>query len=173
MSITAEPGRKASPYTDLRDWLQAVDALGELRHVEGASWEEDIGRIAEMLHHTEESPAVLFDAIPGYPGGTASSSTPSAGAGGSPSPSASIPNSARSSSSTPGRTAWDDSTPCPSGRSDPGPSSKTSWKARTSTCSGSPRPGGTPSTEDATSGPGWPTSPGIPTRAGSTSGRTG
>src|SRR5579875_940827 len=146
MSITAEPGRKASPYPDLRDWLQAVDALGELRHVEGASWEEDIGRIAEMLHHTEESPAVLFDAIPG---------------------------SARSSSSTPGRTAWDDSTPCPSGRSDPGPSSKTSWKARTSTCSGSPRPGGTPSTEDATSGPGWPTSPGIPTRAGSTSGRTG
>jgi 4-hydroxy-3-polyprenylbenzoate decarboxylase len=69
MSITAEPGRKASPYTDLRDWLQAVDALGELRHVEGASWEEDIGRIAEMLHHTEESPAVLFDAIPGYPRG--------------------------------------------------------------------------------------------------------
>jgi len=57
------------PYEDLRDWLQQVEAMGELRHVSGASWQEDIGRITEMLHHTEEAPAVLFDDIPGYPHG--------------------------------------------------------------------------------------------------------
>src|SRR5438445_12683252 len=56
-------------YTDLRDWIERVRDLGELRDVRGASWEEDIGRITEMLHHTDDSPAVLFDDIPGYPKG--------------------------------------------------------------------------------------------------------
>lgn len=69
MSTTIERSRRTGPYTDLRDWLRSIDAMGELRHVEGATWQEDIGRITEMLHHTEESPAVLFDAIPGYPKG--------------------------------------------------------------------------------------------------------
>ena len=69
MSVTVQRGRKTGPYSDLRDWLQAVEGMGELRRVNGASWEEDIGRITEMLHHTDESPAVLFDAVPGYPQG--------------------------------------------------------------------------------------------------------
>src|SRR5438309_11998767 len=69
MSIATRRGRETASYTDLRDWLRAVDEMGEVRYVKGASWEEDIGRISEMLHHTEESPAVLFDAIPGYPRG--------------------------------------------------------------------------------------------------------
>jgi UbiD family decarboxylase len=56
-------------HLDTRTWLQEVDALGELRRVDGASWQEDIGRVTEMLHHTDESPAVLFDNIPGYPAG--------------------------------------------------------------------------------------------------------
>ncbi|NIO70903.1 MAG: UbiD family decarboxylase [Anaerolineae bacterium] len=56
-------------YEDLRDWLTQVEALGELRHVKGASWQEDIGRIAEMLHHTDEAPAVMCDEIPDYPPG--------------------------------------------------------------------------------------------------------
>jgi UbiD family decarboxylase len=56
-------------WQDLRDWLRIVDELGELRHVEGASWEEDIGAVTEMLDHTPDSPAALFDAIPGYPRG--------------------------------------------------------------------------------------------------------
>ncbi|HET9000609.1 MAG TPA: UbiD family decarboxylase, partial [bacterium] len=69
MSTVVERGRRTGPYTDLRDWLRAVEGMGELRRVDGATWEEDIGRITEMLHHTDESPAVLFDAIPGYPRG--------------------------------------------------------------------------------------------------------
>ena len=33
--------------------------------VEGATWEQDIGMATEMLHHSEPSPAVVFDTIPG------------------------------------------------------------------------------------------------------------
>ena len=56
-------------HLDTREWLDRVDAMGELRRMDGASWQEDIGRVTEMLHHTDDSPAVLFDNIPGYPQG--------------------------------------------------------------------------------------------------------
>lgn len=56
-------------YKDLREWLEQVEKLGELHRVDGATWEEDIGRITEMLVHTDEAPACLFDNIPGYPKG--------------------------------------------------------------------------------------------------------
>ncbi len=42
---------------------------GDLRVLEGVDLEENIGRITEMLQHTEGAPAVLFDAIPGHPRG--------------------------------------------------------------------------------------------------------
>lgn len=58
--------RQGRPHQDLRDWLELADALGELRVLEGVGAEEDIGRITEMLQHTEGAPAVLFDRIPGY-----------------------------------------------------------------------------------------------------------
>jgi UbiD family decarboxylase len=53
-------------HEDLRDWLEMVDAIGELRVLEGVDAEENIGRITEMLHHTDGAPAVLFDRIPGF-----------------------------------------------------------------------------------------------------------
>jgi 4-hydroxy-3-polyprenylbenzoate decarboxylase len=53
-------------WSDLRDWLELVSDLGELKHVRGASSEEDIGAVTEMLDHAEESPCVLFDEIPNY-----------------------------------------------------------------------------------------------------------
>ncbi|MFQ5856505.1 MAG: UbiD family decarboxylase [Anaerolineae bacterium] len=56
-------------WRDLREWMDEVEALGELKVVEGATWQEDIGRVTEMLDHTEGSPAVVFDRIPGYPAG--------------------------------------------------------------------------------------------------------
>jgi 4-hydroxy-3-polyprenylbenzoate decarboxylase len=56
-------------YSDLRDWIDRVRALGEVRDVSGATWEEEIGRITEMFHHTDEAPVALFDDIPGYPHG--------------------------------------------------------------------------------------------------------
>src|SRR5579862_8486219 len=61
--------RAGRPHDDMRDWLQMVDAIGELRVLEGVDWQENIGRITEMLHHTDGAPAVLFDKIAGYPEG--------------------------------------------------------------------------------------------------------
>src|SRR5664279_4039348 len=52
-------------YRDLREWMEKADAAGNLRRVEGASWEADIGNITEMLHHSFPAPAVLFDKVPG------------------------------------------------------------------------------------------------------------
>src|SRR5437660_11786415 len=61
---------KAQPteprWRDLREWLDVVDSLGELKRVQGANSEEDIGAVTEMLDHTEESPCVLFDQIPNF-----------------------------------------------------------------------------------------------------------
>lgn len=59
-------GAPGKPASGLRLWLDEMDAIGELRVVEGVDAEASIGLVSEMLHHTEESPAVLFDAIPGY-----------------------------------------------------------------------------------------------------------
>lgn len=61
------PKNAGSP--DLRAWLRDVNEIGELRVIEGVDWEENIGRATEMLHHTDDSPAVIFDDIPGYPKG--------------------------------------------------------------------------------------------------------
>src|SRR5438874_10307117 len=56
-------------WRDTREWLECVDALGELRVIRGASWEQDIGAVTALLDHTEGSPCVLFDDVPGYPTG--------------------------------------------------------------------------------------------------------
>ncbi len=56
-------------YANLRGWLEEAERLGELRRVDGASWEEDIGLATELLQHDENAPAALFDKIPGYPDG--------------------------------------------------------------------------------------------------------
>ena len=45
-----ESNVKASiAYDDLRDWLSSAERLGEVRHVSGASWQEDIGLAAEAV----------------------------------------------------------------------------------------------------------------------------
>src|SRR5512142_296907 len=56
-------------FNDLREWLTQVDGMGELRCVSEASRDGDVGRVTEMLHHTDEAPAVIFDDIEGYPRG--------------------------------------------------------------------------------------------------------
>jgi 3-polyprenyl-4-hydroxybenzoate decarboxylase len=58
-------------YRGLRNWLDQIDKMGELREVDGAHWEVEMGAITHML--TEKSggtaPAILFDNVPGYPEG--------------------------------------------------------------------------------------------------------
>jgi 4-hydroxy-3-polyprenylbenzoate decarboxylase len=66
-----EPIQANQPrWNDLREWLELVEGIGELKHVRGANSEEDIGAITEMLDHNEDSPCALFDEItnfqPGY-----------------------------------------------------------------------------------------------------------
>ncbi len=56
-------------YDDLRGWIDEARALGQLRDIAGAHLDDDIGRITEMFHHTDDAPAGLFDDIPGFPSG--------------------------------------------------------------------------------------------------------
>ena len=53
------------PYTDLREWLEEAEKLGEVKFVQGASWERDIGMAAEVVLHDEKAPCVVFEDIPG------------------------------------------------------------------------------------------------------------
>jgi len=57
------------PYGDLREWIKEADKLKELRRVDGATWQEDIGLATELLQHDEKAPTALFDKIPGVPKG--------------------------------------------------------------------------------------------------------
>ena len=52
-------------YTDLREWIEHASKLGEVREVEGLSWERDIGACAEFVQKEEKSPCVVFTKIPG------------------------------------------------------------------------------------------------------------
>src|SRR5262245_22391787 len=56
-------------YDDLRGWLERAELLGEVRHVKGASWQEDIGLAAEAILRAEDGPCVVFDDVPGCPKG--------------------------------------------------------------------------------------------------------
>ena len=60
---------RMEPWADTREWLERVDAIGELRVVRGVDWQAGIAEVTEMLDHTDGSPAVLFDDVPGYPSG--------------------------------------------------------------------------------------------------------
>jgi 4-hydroxy-3-polyprenylbenzoate decarboxylase len=53
----------------LRSWLKQVEELGELRTIEGADWDLEIGGVADVVTERGSSPAVLFDSIKGYPAG--------------------------------------------------------------------------------------------------------
>jgi len=56
-------------YDDLREWLSHAEALGEVRTVRGASWQEEIGLAAEAILRAEDGPCVVFDEVPGCPKG--------------------------------------------------------------------------------------------------------
>jgi 4-hydroxy-3-polyprenylbenzoate decarboxylase len=54
---------------DLRNWIEAVAAAGELRTIEGAEPKEEIGGIVDLYQRKMGNPAVMFDAVPGFPKG--------------------------------------------------------------------------------------------------------
>jgi len=59
----------AAAITDLRDWLDVVEDLGELKTVRGAHWNLEIGALSEANYKQSKSPALLFDEIPDHPPG--------------------------------------------------------------------------------------------------------
>jgi hypothetical protein len=62
-------------YDDLREWLAAAERLGEVRHVKGASWQEDIGLAAEAILRAENGPAWCSTRCRAAPRASAFSST--------------------------------------------------------------------------------------------------
>ncbi|MBI4317977.1 MAG: UbiD family decarboxylase [Chloroflexi bacterium] len=52
-------------YDDLREFIQACDEIGELRKIDGADWNLEIGAITELISE-KRGPALLFDDVPGY-----------------------------------------------------------------------------------------------------------
>jgi UbiD family decarboxylase len=53
-------------FTDLRHYISTLEKLGQLKVIEGASCDLEIGAITEMATSQPNSPAVLFDSIQGY-----------------------------------------------------------------------------------------------------------
>jgi UbiD family decarboxylase len=51
---------------DLRHWLSAVEAIGELKTIKGAEPKEEIGGIVDLYQRKMGNPAVMFDEVPGF-----------------------------------------------------------------------------------------------------------
>jgi 4-hydroxy-3-polyprenylbenzoate decarboxylase len=66
MDGEAAGGSATLDYRDLREWLRAVDGMGELRELEQIDARDDIGAITDFIHHSPHSPALLFGKVPGY-----------------------------------------------------------------------------------------------------------
>ena len=56
-------------FDDLREFIEKAQAIGECRTLDGAHWDLEIGRIAELSLSVPDSPLLIFDNIPGYPKG--------------------------------------------------------------------------------------------------------
>lgn len=54
---------------DLRQFISKVKELGELREIEGADWDLEIGAMTYMAARSPNPPALLFDRIKDYPAG--------------------------------------------------------------------------------------------------------
>ena len=57
------------PVKDLREWIEKVEAMGELLRVNGAHWDLEIGALTDLYQQRPSSPALLFNEIPDYPEG--------------------------------------------------------------------------------------------------------
>jgi len=65
----AKKDQSSSYVGDLRDWLEKVDTVGELKSVVGADWNREIGAISQINYRNPANRALLFDEIKDYPAG--------------------------------------------------------------------------------------------------------
>jgi UbiD family decarboxylase len=56
------------PYQSLGDFIDAADAAGEVRYVEGADLDFDVGCLTELMGE-RNGPMLVFDKIPAFPAG--------------------------------------------------------------------------------------------------------
>jgi len=56
-------------FNGLRDWIEEIERIGELKRVGNADWNLEIGAIADLYQEKMGLPALLFDKIKGYPQG--------------------------------------------------------------------------------------------------------
>jgi len=56
-------------YRGLREFIELIDRLNALRRIEGAEARFEIGGITEVAAGRPDGPALLFDAIGGFPRG--------------------------------------------------------------------------------------------------------
>ena len=54
---------------DLRDWMTAVSAAGQLKTIKGAEPKEEIGGFVDIYQRKMGNPALMFEEVPGYPKG--------------------------------------------------------------------------------------------------------
>lgn len=62
----AGTAKTTAEINDLRDWLAATEAMGELQTVKGADWNLEIGAISQINYRLRPNKAQLFDEITGY-----------------------------------------------------------------------------------------------------------
>jgi UbiD family decarboxylase len=56
-------------YNDLREFIKVAEDLGQVKVIEGADWDLEIGVITELSQSKPDQPLLLFDKIKGYPPG--------------------------------------------------------------------------------------------------------
>ncbi|MBI4319585.1 MAG: UbiD family decarboxylase [Chloroflexi bacterium] len=56
-------------YRDLRDWIEQVAELRELKCFDGADWDLEVGALCALASPTENCPTLLFDRLASYPAG--------------------------------------------------------------------------------------------------------
>ena len=56
-------------FSDLREFIRKVQEMDDLKIVEGADWDLELGLITELYAQDQNAPALLFDKIKGYPKG--------------------------------------------------------------------------------------------------------
>ncbi len=56
------------PVTDMRSYLERLEGMGEIKHIEGADLDTEVGALTEYMGDVE-SQALLFDGFAGFPKG--------------------------------------------------------------------------------------------------------
>lgn len=70
-STIAETATSPVAYRDLREWIDGVQAMGELKTIRGVHWDREMGAMVEMSYRKlgSKTASLLFDDIRDYPSG--------------------------------------------------------------------------------------------------------